>query len=77
MHLKDGFSGIPDDLFGKTTRKCFFPYSYLDSFTKIQKPLPEFGESWRNSERKNVRGPDATKMCCVEPRSIAILFKLI
>ena len=48
-HLKDGFLGIPDNLFGKITRKCFFPYSYLDSFTKFQKPLPEYGESWRNS----------------------------
>ena len=48
-HLKDGFLGIPDTLFGKITRKCFFPYSYLDSFTKFQKPLPEYGESWRNS----------------------------
>ena len=44
-HLKDGFSGIPDDLFGKITRKCFIPCRYLDSFAKFQKLLPDFGES--------------------------------
>ena len=48
-HLKDGFLGIPDDLIGKITRKCFFPYSYLDSFTEFQKILPEIGELRRNS----------------------------
>ena len=30
-------------------RKGHFPYSYLDSFTKFEKPLPNYGDDWKNT----------------------------
>ena len=31
------------------TRKGLFPYSYLHSFPKFEKPLPNFGDDWKNT----------------------------
>ena len=31
------------------TRKGHFPYSYLDSFPKFEKPLPNYGDDWKNT----------------------------
>ena len=31
------------------TRKRHFPYSYLDSFPKFEKPLPNYGDDWKNT----------------------------
>ena len=31
------------------TRKGLFPYSYLDSFPKFKKPLPNYGDDWKNT----------------------------
>jgi len=47
--LKEIFSNTPDQLFCKLTQKGFFPYSFLDSFAKFEEPLPDFGESRKNS----------------------------
>ena len=47
--LKEFFSNIPDQLFCKLTQKSFLPYSFLDSFAKIEEPLPAFSDSWKNS----------------------------
>ena len=47
--LEEFFSTIPDQLFSKLTQKSFFPYSFLDSFAKFEKPLPAFGDSWKNN----------------------------
>ena len=48
-HLRESFAGISDNLFLKITRKSFSPYSYLDCFEKIEKPLPEYGSLWKNT----------------------------
>ena len=31
------------------TRKGFFPYSSLDSFPQFEKPLPNYGDDWKNT----------------------------
>ena len=31
------------------TRKGHFPYCYLDSFPKFEKPLPNYGDDWKNT----------------------------
>ena len=31
------------------TRKGHFPYSYLDSFPKFEKPSPNYGDDWKNT----------------------------
>ena len=31
------------------TRKGYFPYSYLDSFPQFEKPLPNYGDDWKNT----------------------------
>ena len=33
----------------KLTQKGFLPFSFLDSFATSEDPLPEFGDSWKNS----------------------------
>ena len=35
-------------------QKCYFPYSFLDSFEKFDGPFPEYGSSWTNSLTVNV-----------------------
>ena len=47
--LKQFFCNIPDQQFIKLTQKGFFPYSYLDSSEKFKDPLPDYGDSWKNS----------------------------
>ena len=47
--LKEFFSNTPDQLSCKLTQKGFFPYSFLNSFAKFEEPLPDFGDSWKNS----------------------------
>ena len=47
--LRDFFSNVPDHLFCKLTQKGFFPYSFVDSFAKFEEPLPDFGDSRKNS----------------------------
>ena len=36
-------------MFVKLTQKCFFPYSYLDSFEKFKETLPTYVDSCKNS----------------------------
>ena len=43
------FLNIPDQLFCKLTQNGFFPHSFLDNFGKFEEPLPDFGDSWKNS----------------------------
>ena len=47
--LKEFFWNNPDQFFCKLTQKGFFPYSFLDSVAKFEEPLPDFGDSWKNS----------------------------
>ena len=47
--LKEFFWNIPDHLFCKLAQKGLIPHSFLDSFAKFEEPLPDFGDSWKNS----------------------------
>ena len=47
--LRQHFSGVPDQVFEKLTKKGFFPYSFLDSFQKFDEPLPPLGIDWKNT----------------------------
>ena len=40
--------------FEKIRRKSFFPYNYLDSFEKLSKPFPAYGDAWRNSLSRKI-----------------------
>ena len=52
--LKADFPNIGEALFEKVTRKCFFPYNFLDSFEKFNEPFPPHGPLWYNSLTKSV-----------------------
>ena len=47
--IKTFFSTHPTVDWKLRTRKGHFPYSYLDSFPKFEKPLPNFGDEWKNT----------------------------
>ena len=48
--LKTFFSSTHPTVDGKLlTRKGHFPCSYLDSFPKFEKPLPNYGDDWKNT----------------------------
>ena len=48
-YSRNFISNIPDQLFCKLTQKGFVTYSFLDSFAKLEEPLADFGDSWKNS----------------------------
>ena len=48
--LKTFFSSTQSTVDWKPlTRKGHFPYSYLDSFPKFEKLLPNYGDDWKNT----------------------------
>ena len=49
VHLRGYFSNISAELFKKLIKKGYFPYGFLDSFSKLEGPLPPYGNDWKNS----------------------------
>ena len=49
VHLRGYFSNISEGLFKKLIKKGYFPYGFLDSFSKFEAPLPPYGNDWKNS----------------------------
>ena len=64
--LKACFPNITGSVFGKLTRKGFFPYNFLDSLEKFTKPLPPYGPDWFNTLTQRIEKIEQDYGCALE-----------